>query len=139
MRAFLLIALVSCGLMFDCAHRTPSSSPRTAPANGSASIILDNHGGYSHAGRRIALRPDGSYADTKYTDVIGDQKVERGTYTFDQNRTRLTLSPRQGEPQTLFRVDYRGQQYWVREQDMQRITDAADAYFRQISLRAEAQ
>lgn len=138
MRVFLVIALVSCGLMVGCAHRTPSSSPESAPTNESASIILDNHGGYSHAGRSVALQPDGSYIDTRYTDVIGDQKVERGTYTFDQDRTRLTLSPRQGGTQTLCRVYYRGQQYWVWEQDKQRVTNPADAWFRQISLRAEA-
>lgn len=141
MRVFLLIALVSCGLMVGCAHRAASSSYGSAPTKGSAGsapVILDNHGGYSHAGRRVGLQPDGSYTDTRYTDVIGDQKAERGTYTFDQHKMRLTLSPRQGEEQTLCRVDYQGQQYWVREQDRQRVTDPADAWFRQISLRAEA-
>ncbi len=138
MRALPIIALVSSGLMVGCAHRTPSSSPGTVPANGPASVILDNHGGYSHAGRRVALQPDGTYTETTYTDVIGDQKADRGTYAFDQGKTRLTLSPRQGEAQILYRVDHRGQQYWVRKEDKQRVTDPADAWFRQLSLRAEA-
>ena len=83
------------------------------------------------------MQADGSYTDTRYTDVIGDQKTERGTCAFDPEKRHLTLSPTQGKAETLFRVDYRGQQYWVREQDMQRVADPADAWFRQISLRAE--
>jgi hypothetical protein len=75
--------------------------------------------------------------DTRYTDVVGDQKKERGTYSFDPEKRRLTLSPTQGGAETLCRVDYRGQQYWVREQDTQRVTAPDDAWFRQISLRAE--
>lgn len=80
---------------------------------------------------------DSTYTDTRYTDVVGDQKTQRGTYAFAREKTRLTLSPTQGNPETLCRVDYRGQQYWVPEQDTQRVADPADARFRQISLRAE--
>jgi hypothetical protein len=137
MRFILAMVLVSYGLIVGCAHRTPSSSDGSAPTTGSASTILDNHGGFSHAGRRLGLQPDGSYTDTRYTDIVGDQKAERGTYAFDPNKRRLTLSPRAGEPETLWRVDYRGRQYWVREQDKQRVLDPADNWFRQISLRAE--
>jgi hypothetical protein len=140
MRTVLAIVLVTCGLVVGCAHRTPQPSwgGRLA-SDQSASVILDNHGGYSHAGRRVALQADGSYTDTRYTDVVGDQKTQRGTYAFDPEKRRLTLSPTQGKPETLCRVDDRGQHYWVREQDMQRVADATDAWFRQTSLRAENQ
>lgn len=127
-----LLALLCCGLMASCAQRASAPS-----SDGGASVVLDNHGGYSHAGRRVALRPDGSYADTRYTDVVGDQRVEGGLYTFDAVKRHLTLAPKHGEAEHLCRVDYGSKQYWVREQDRQRTTDPADAWFRQISLRAE--
>jgi hypothetical protein len=138
MRAILAMVLVTCGLVVGCAHRSPQhSSAGSLPSDVSAFVILDNHGGYSHAGRRVALQADGSYTDTNYTDAVGDQKTERGTYAFDPEKRHLTLSPTQGRTETLCRVDYRGQQYWVREHDVQRVADLADAWFRQISLRAE--
>jgi hypothetical protein len=131
MRVVLAMVLASCGLVVGCAHRTPPPSRSDGPA----SAILDNHGGFSHAGRRVALQADGSYTDTRYTDVVGDQKTERGTYAFDPDKRRLTLSPAQGKAEILCRVDCRGQQYWVRDQDTQRVADPADTWFRQISLR----
>jgi hypothetical protein len=138
MRAILATSLFICGLVFGCAHRLPhASSGGSLPSDASASVLLDNHGGFSHAGRRVALQRDGSYTDTRYTDVIGDQKTERGTYTFDPEKRRLTLSARKGKVETLRRVDYRGEHYWVQEQHTQRVADPVDAWFRQISLRAE--
>jgi hypothetical protein len=100
-------------------------------------VILDNHGGYSHPGRRVDLQPDGNYTDIRYTDEVGHQRVEGRLYTFDSEKRRLTLAPTHGEVEHLFRVDYGSQQYWVPEKYRQRITDPADAWFRQISLRAE--
>ena len=127
-----LLAFLCYGLMVGCAHHASAPS-----SDGDTSIVLDNHGGYSHPGRRVALRRDGSYTDTRYTDVVGDQRVEGGLYGFDAEKRQLTLSPRRGDAEHLYRVDYHGQRTWVREQDRQRITDRADAWFRQISLRAE--
>jgi hypothetical protein len=109
------------------------------PSDVSASVVLDNHGGFSHAGRRVALQADGSYTDTSYTDVIGDQKTKRGTYAFNSEKRHLTLSPTQGKPETLCRIDYRDQWYWVQEQNVQRVTDPGDAWFRHISMKAEKQ
>jgi len=70
-----------------------------------ALLLLDNHGGFSHAGRRIALYSDGNYSDTSYSDVIGSERTRRGTYTLDAQRTNLTLLPAQGETEHLYRVD----------------------------------
>jgi hypothetical protein len=98
-------------------------------------LLLDNRGGYSHAGRRIVLRPDGSYTDATYTDVIGDEQTKRGHYTLNPERTHLILLSQSGEGQDLFRVDYGGQQYWVREADRERIKQPSESWLRQISVR----
>jgi hypothetical protein len=125
----LWIPLVCFSLMIGCAqHAFPPSSHE------SDALVLDNHGGYSHAGRRVALRPDGSYTDTRYTDVIGDEKVQRGHYSFDAEKTRLVLSPERGKAERLYRVNYGSRQYWVHEQNQRRIGDSGDAWFRQVSL-----
>lgn len=126
------LALVYCGLMVSCAHRAAAPSADTR-----GFLVLDNHGGYSHPGRRIDLQPDDNYKDIRYTDVVGHQKAECGLYTFDAEKRHLTLAPTHGEVEHLYRVDYGSQQYWVQEKDRQRIMDPADAWFRQISLRTE--
>ena len=97
--------------------------------------MLDNNGGYSHGGRRIALRSDGSYTDTTYTDVVGDEHARIGRYTLNAEKTLLTLTPEHGETQHLYRIDYGGQQYWVREDERVRITQSGEAWLRQISVR----
>jgi hypothetical protein len=97
--------------------------------------LLDNHGGYSHAGRRIALRSDGSYRDTRYTDIIGDERTTIGHYTLDAEQRHLTLTPKRGEVLHLYGVDYRGQRFWVGADERARITQASESWLRQISLR----
>ena len=64
-------------------------------------VLLDNRGGDSHAGRRIALRVDGSYTDISYTDVVGDEHTKRGRYTLNPERTHLILLPKGGEIEDL--------------------------------------
>jgi hypothetical protein len=135
----LAMAFATGGLLPGCFHLDPQPPQLgSCPSDASAIVILDNHGGFSHEGRRVALQADGSYTDTRYTDVIGDQKTERGTYSFDAEKRRLTLSSSQGKTEALCRVDYGGQRYWVWEQNAQRVVDPANAWFRQVSLRAEA-
>jgi hypothetical protein len=97
-------------------------------------MLLDNQGGFTHAGRRIALRADGSYTDTTYTDA-GVEPSKSGRYTLNSERTHLTLSPNGGKIEYLYRVDYGGQQYWVREGDRERITQSGEASLRQTSVR----
>lgn len=129
-----LLALLYCGLMVSCAHRASAPAPSSDTR---LFVVLDNRGGYSHPGRRVDLRPDDNYTDSRYTDVVGQQRVEGGLYTLDAEKRHLTLAARHGEVEHLYRVDYRGQQYWVRGQDKQRVLDPADNWFRHISLRAE--
>src|SRR2546428_39787 len=71
-----LFCWFSCGLIVGCTQGTVTSQRQ------SAVLLLDNHGGYSHAGRKIALRSDGSYTDTAYIDVVGDERAKRGRYTL---------------------------------------------------------
>ena len=78
---------------------------------------------------------NGGYTDTTYTDVVGDEHTKRGRYTLNAERTHLILSPDGGEKQELYRVDYAGQQYWVRQADRERIADSSEAWLRQISVR----
>ncbi|MCX5649195.1 MAG: hypothetical protein NTX40_08890 [Planctomycetota bacterium] len=120
-----LLFLLCWVLMLGCAHESTVS-------------FLDNHGGFSHAGRRIELHSDGSYSDTGYTDVIGNESVEHGVYTLNIEKTHLTLSPASGEVEHLYRVDYGRQQYWVHEQERRRITQSGESWLRQISLRVDA-
>lgn len=131
MRLFQPVAFLFCLLVVGCSQPQPSATPHRE----SGVLLLDNRGGFSHAGRRIALRADGSYADTTYTDVIGDEHTKKGHYTLNPERTLLVLSPEGGASQELFRVDYSGQQYWVREADRERITQPSQSWLRQISVR----
>ena len=129
MRPLQPVACLICLLVVGCSH------PSATPHRESGVLLLDNRGGFSHAGRRIALRTDGSYTDTTYTDVIGDEHTKRGHYTLNPERTLLVLSPDGGTSQELFRVDYGGQQYWVRQTDRERITQPSESWLRQISVR----
>jgi hypothetical protein len=129
-----LLLLICFGLMGGCAQRDSLPLP---PRDDRAVAVLDNHGGYAHAGRRVALHSDGSYTDTRHTDVVGEEKADWGVYDFGSQKTRLTLSPARGPAGQLCRVDYDDQHYWVQERDRQRITESSDTWFRQISLRGD--
>jgi hypothetical protein len=83
------------------------------------------------------MHPDRSYTDTRYTDVIGDETVLRGLYSFTPDKTQLTLPRSDGTAEQLYRVDFRGSQYWVGEEDRDRIRAPDEAWFRQISLRGD--
>ena len=124
MRALLVIAFAV--ILTGCISRSQQESGVTR---------LDNRGGFSHAGRRVALRPDGSFTDTRYTDVVGGERTTAGRYTLDAEQRHLTLSPERGEVQHLYRVDYSGEQYWVRADERAGIAQSSESWQRQISLR----
>ena len=127
--------------MAGCASKIAAPDAHTDdPAQReTALLLLDNHGGFSHAGRRIALYSDGNYSDTSYSDVIGSERTRRGTYTLDAQRTNLTLLPAQGETEHLYRVDFGRHQYWVLEQERKRITEPNESELRRISLRIDVE
>jgi len=123
------LTLLICVLVVGCAQRG------FPPHRDSDILLLDNRGGFSHAGRRIILRADGNYTDTAYTDVVGGEDTKRGRYILNPERTHLVLSPEEGETPDLYRVDFGGEQYWVREADRERITQPTESWLRQISVR----
>ena len=124
------LTLLCCVLVFGCSQLSITQhQERTV-------LVLDNLGGYSYAGHRIMLRANGSYTDTTYTDVVGQEHTKTGNYVLNTEKTHLILSPLGGESQDLFRVDYGGQQYWVREADRERITQPSESGLRQVPLRA---
>ena len=84
MRLVQPVAFLICMLVVGCSH------PSATPHRESGVLLLDNRGGFSHDGRRIALRADGSYTDTNYTDVIGTEHTKKGRYTF-RAKTMLLL------------------------------------------------
>ena len=142
MRLLQPLAVLICLLVPTCSHpsTTVSLLSRTLPADHqsareSSVLLLDNRGGYSYVGRRIALHNDGTYTDTTYTDAIGGEHTQKGHYTLNPERTHLTLSPQSGAAQDLFRVNHGGQQYWVREADRERITQPSESRLRQTSVR----
>jgi hypothetical protein len=132
-----VVTFLVCALVVGCSQ--PSVKPRSnrpVLLLDRAVLLLDNHGGVGHSGRRIELRTDGSYTDTIYSDFVGDEHTKAGHYALNPERTHLMLSPEGGETQDLYRVDYDGKQYWVREVDRRRITKSSESWLRQVSLRA---
>ena len=54
-------------------------------------LAVDNAGGFSHRGRRIAVFADGSYEEIIYTDEVGREKKRQGKCMFDSKAGTLTL------------------------------------------------
>ena len=98
-------------------------------------LTLDNHGGYSHGGRRILLGADQHYQEIRYTDVIGTEKSASGQYALNAGGTELTLIPDEGARERFYLVPCYNKQYWVREADRQRIAQDGEDYLRQVSLK----
>jgi hypothetical protein len=136
---FLIGGLLATGVLGELTRRALERAEEFARRPGNipagADILFDNHGGYSHAGRRVLLRPDGSYTDTAYTDVVGNERVKTGRYIFTAERTHVILIPQKGVAEDLFRVDHEAVQYWVAAADRERIPKADELRLRQISLR----
>ena len=125
--------LLCCALLNNCAATSDALRQKEGW------LILETHGGDSQTGRRIVLWANGTYVDTKYGGVVGDQSRMWGTYSFDASQERLTIRCDCGEHEVLYRVDYKGWRYWVSEQDRIRIAVPAENQFREMSLRSEKQ
>lgn len=102
-----------------------------------AGIVLDNHGGFSHAGRRILLGLDGRYTDITYTDVVGGEREKLGRHIFTAHRTHLILMPDKGAAEDVFLIEHQGGFYWVHEADQKRVTEPGEFRLRQVSLRGK--
>lgn len=105
---------------------------------GSGTLYLDNDGGYSGgAGRRLELQPNGFYMDVRYYNQGGGKdRTNTGGWMLNSEKTKITLSPDNGAKAQLFRVDYKGEQYWVTAGNMDGISKAKNDELRRASLRA---
>jgi hypothetical protein len=104
-------------------------------------MVLDNHGGFGHPGRRIVLHPDGTFEQTLYTDIRGPEhdRALKGSYRFSEDRKQLTLASPRGGAQILYREPHAGKVYWVKAGERVRIhEDGEEAKkLRQTSLQTE--
>jgi len=99
-------------------------------------MSLDNFGGFSHGGRRLELMMDGRFLETSYTDVVGDRRNKSsGNYAIDQTKAALHLSHATGAVEVLFKVDYGGVEFWVKEEKRKLIQEPGEKWLRQTSLR----
>ena len=115
--------------MLSCVHH-----PSTVASDNVVGNVLESSDGFEV--REIALQPDGSYKDTTSGDVIGEPvTIRAGSYILDAGGKHLALLPSQGEPENLYRVDYRGRAYWVWDRDRGGVEH--DARVRQTSLKLE--
>ena len=139
LKPLFLLALAA-GLLAGCA--SPQGGPRISMGHDnvppSPPRVLDNHGGYSHAGRRITLSPDGHYVETTYTDAIGQTFPKiHGRYRIDAGNVLLVLERTPGKREFLTHVDYGGQHYWVHVPERDRVSRGSESWLRQTSLRSE--
>lgn len=133
MRSIPLLAF-SVILMTGCAssphERRP---PGEAPVRENRILLLDNGGGYSHAGRRIELIRGGTVIDTFYTDIIGDERARRGTFELADGILNLKFGDRGN--QRLTRVSYGSETYWVYPNEVELIPVPSNSMLRQTSLK----
>jgi hypothetical protein len=101
------------------------------PAKRETVLTVDNFGGFSHLGRRVVVFADGGCADATYTDVQGHETSRACSCTLDRRAGRLTLDG----SERLLRIEHQGQDYWVHEDDAERIKRPGEDYLRQTSLR----
>ena len=130
LRSIFLLCLI--GGVAACA------GPRPSPAAGdAAALVLDNRDGGSRGGRHLVLAPDGSFQQTVYSDINieGSERKTAGSYRFSEDRKSLTLVAPSGSTQTLHRVQYHGQIYWVKPGEQERIAAKGEDDLRKNSLR----
>ena len=97
-------------------------------------LAVDNYGGFSHLGKRILVYAD-NRCEVTYTDAVGDEKTRVGKCIFDLTAGTLTLDGGKKENERLYRVSYGGKEYWVHQDEVNRIKHPTEEWLRQISLR----
>lgn len=108
-----------------------------APLRENRILLLDNSGGYSHAGRRIELLRDETVIETTYTDIIGGERTRRGTFELTDGILKLKFGDRGN--QRLIRVTFRGDIYWVYPDEVQRLRLPNSSRLRQLSLKQKGE
>ncbi len=83
------------------------------------------------------LAPDGTFQQTVYSEINieGSERKTAGRYSFSGDRKMLTLVAPSGATQTLYRVPHRGQIYWVKAGEQERIAAQGEEALRKSSLR----
>lgn len=146
MKSSALLLAVATALLVGCGrYEIPESDSPLV-------MRLDNFGGDEHGGRRIELHEDGTFRNEWYSDELEYDRdyneVYTGTYAYDADQAKLTLTadgertesslnPELGEVETLYRVDVDGIEYWVADDDRERITQEDEDLFRNLSLQRE--
>jgi hypothetical protein len=127
--AWIVAGVVMAGCV---SHQRPHPPSKPVQREGRI-LLLDNSGGYSHAGRRIELLDNGDLIETDYTDVIGSGRERKGSYILKGDELRIRFGDR-GD-QRLIRVSYGDQIYWVYPNEVEEIALAKNARLRQTSLK----
>ena len=130
-----LIAVVL--VLVGCVSPHPTGNPTRPAHRDDRILLLDNSGGYSHAGRQIELLEGGNVIETRYTDVIGDQTVRRGRYVLDRDVLDLRFGDRGN--QQLRRVPYGNEIYWVYPNEVEKIALPENTWLRQTSLKQQGE
>jgi hypothetical protein len=129
-----LIAWIVLGIgMTGCASDQAPDSPNKPAKREGRILLLDNSGGYSHAGRRIELLENGNLIETDYTDLIGSRRERTGSYILKGDDLLVRFGDR-GD-QRLIRVSYADQTYWVYPNEVEKIALAENTRLRQTSLK----
>jgi len=128
------VILVALGaLLAGCVAQPNPQPPNRPPQREDRILLLDNSGGYSHAGRRIELLENGNLIETDYTDVIGSARERKGSYILKGDELYIQLGDR-GD-QRLIRVSYGDEIYWVYPNEVEKIALAQNTRLRQTSLK----
>ena len=98
-------------------------------------LVLDNRGGYSHAGRALLLDPDGTFTEILYDCDLDNQEAHKGTYSLNRQRTHLRLFTNPTTVEDLYRITFLGKWYWVQAEDRERASKFGERWLRRTSLR----
>ena len=118
-----------------CTSQSATNSPSEPSHREDRVLLLDNSGGYSHAGRRIELLKDGKFIETRYTDVIGNQNRRSGRYDLSEGILNLHFDDRGS--QRLIRVPYGTEILWVYPNEVEKISLSERTRLRQTSLKQQ--
>ena len=129
----ILSVMIAVGISLSGCASPRRQPPTKPPPRKDRILLLDNSGGYSHAGRRVELLRDGGVIDTQYTDVIGGENGRKGRYTIEGDVLDLRFGDRGN--QRLMRVSYDNDIYWVYRNEVAKIVLPESTLLRQTALK----
>ena len=128
MRVLLKSSVICVILLTGCVRVLTTAQHKKA-----ALVLHDNDNGRRFYSRWIRLSADGRYVDIFSTDVAGQERVKRGGYRIDMEKTHLTLTPRSGKKEHLYRVDYGSDRYWIHEEERTRNPGPGESWLKEVS------